>query len=209
MTAHSFSADMNVDQVFLCQGQTLILAARERARIFTPLGSCVSCILFHRDVGAVITHAKYPHRGVLENPSSEIVDLSTRSAIEHFAQSDIPQKCWDVMLFGGGVMHHALEQHFQYSLLGWQNIISALNVLQEKQLPISFGHFGGFGGRRLKFWSATGHVVCERLLDSYGGISVSSTTPPWLLLESMNMRMQKLQSSTLGENLAADWEEYA
>ena len=157
----------------------------------------------------MVTHAKYPRQKDARNePDDAIVECSMHSAIDSFTQSDIPKKYWDVMLFGGGIIHHMPGQLSLYGMLGWQNIISALHVFQKKNLLISSGNFGGFGGRRLHFWSATGQAKCKRLMNSYGGISVSSKTPAWLLLESMKTRVQQLQSDTTNEMLFDDIEAF-
>ena len=208
MAVSSLFIKSNTDQIFLRQGMTVKLAAHEKIEVFTPLGSCVSCIIFHPDRGSIITHAKFPWQESFENAPGEIVDVSTRSAIEHFERSDLPKKDWKVMLFGGGIIHYHPGEHYVYSGLGWQNIISALPVLQEKKLQLSVANFGGFGGRRLRFWNESGRVVCERIKGSYGGILVNSKTPAWLLLESMHKRLRKIRDLTPGDKLDDAFEEF-
>ncbi len=172
---------------------------QEQIEIFTPLGSCVSCVFFHPVVGSVITHAKLPENDG-KKEEEYYADSATQFAIDYFLQSGISHKEWRVKLFGGGIIAKSDGKIVDIGTMGWQNVIAALETLHKNRVSLSRGNFGGFGGRKIRFFADTGTVVLERVKKLHGGISVDSKTPVWLLLDSMKKRLLNIQEPGYSHN---------
>ncbi len=103
-------------------------------------------------------------------------------------------------LFGGGIIAKSDGKIVDIGTMGWQNVIAALETLHKNRVSLSRGNFGGFGGRKIRFFADTGTVVLERVKKLYGGISVDSKTPVWLLLDSMKKRLLNIQEPGYSHN---------
>lgn len=176
-------------QILLAQREIKIIAPDEQLEVFTPLGSCVSCIFFHPEIGAVLTHAKCP-KSFGKHETGFYVDSSTEFAIQHFLQTEIPKKTWQVSLFGGGIIAPRFGKYTDIATIGWLNVIAALETLYEYRIALTGGNFAGFGGRKIHFFIDTGEVCLEKSRGLRQEMCVEDRTTAWLLLQEIQERLQ-------------------
>jgi chemotaxis protein CheD len=139
----------------------------------TVLGSCVAVTMYNpRLKTGAICHSMMP-RWVEERDGRgrsdegfKYVDYSIRYMVDAFRSFGIRSREIEVKLFGGADMYSSGENDERHLSVGRQNIIEALNVMEENGLVLRKGDVGGTQGRKLHFYLHTGAVFLKRLKPS-------------------------------------------
>lgn len=144
-----------------------LFVTQKPAIVTTVLGSCVSVTLFHQHLGlAAICHALLPQ--CREQPAC--TDCRTEKykyvacVIPEMIQK-IAKHCTDaaeieVKLFGGAEMFASKNIN---ASVGWQNVESAVRVIETEGLRLKIADVGGLAGRKIFFNTHNGQVFMKRL----------------------------------------------
>ena len=141
--------------------------------VTTVLGSCVSVTMYSPKLKTgAICHGMMPRwvegrdgRGKCDE-RFKYVDYSIRYMVDAFMSLGIAPREIEVKLFGGADMFSAGDNDRRHISIGGQNIIVALEVMEEKGLAVRMRDVGGMQGRKLHFYLHTGAVFLKRLKPS-------------------------------------------
>lgn len=141
--------------------------------VTTVLGSCVSVTMYNSrlKMGA-ICHGMMPRweegRDDREKCDKRFkyVDCSIRYMAEAFRSFGIAPREIEAKLFGGADMFSSYDNDQRHISVGRQNIMTALEVMEEEGLVIQKRDIGGKQGRKLHFYLHTGAVFLKRLKPS-------------------------------------------
>lgn len=139
--------------------------------VSTLLGSCVSITMFNwrLRIGA-ICHGLLPicreKNSCNCNEGYRYVECSIRLMLQEFGQRGVLKKELEVKVFGGSDMFSLKETSTPQATVGKQNIMMAIQVLEEEGIKISASDLGGGRGRKIFFYTNTGEVLLKRLLKS-------------------------------------------
>jgi chemotaxis protein CheD len=146
--------------------------------VTTVLGSCVAVTMYNsRLKTGAICHSMMP-RWMAERDSRgkcdegfKYVDYSIRYMVDAFRSFGIGPREIEVKLFGGADMFSSDDNDKRYISVGRQNIMEALNVMDENGLALRKRDIGGTQSRKLRFYLHTGSVFLKRLkLSEYSDI---------------------------------------
>jgi chemotaxis protein CheD len=139
--------------------------------VITVLGSCVSVILFHRQLGlSSICHGSLPRCvnkrawcGVCHE-SAKFVECSLRTMVDRFKQSGVELRELETRIYGGACMFSTRPLAEGAISVGKQNITTAQKLIDREGLKVVSSDIGGVQGRKIVFNTATGEVMLKRLL---------------------------------------------
>jgi chemotaxis protein CheD len=149
--------------VFVKQGECHF--SRHPELVITILGSCLSVIMYsieHRFSG--LTHCLMPSQqgyNDSEDNGFKYVDTSVKKMLEIFDKQKIPRSKISIKIFGGAEQLNSEKK--RTAPVGKQNIIMALNILDNEGLNVISMDVGGTKGRKIYFSSHTGEVLLSRL----------------------------------------------
>ncbi len=136
-----------------------VIITREKIVIRTILGSCVSVVMFVPSEGlSLISHSIYPGSGKVTN-LRYTADAINRMDKEILKNGIKPQSV-TVKLFGGG------QQFFnntrkKVETVQSENVLCAINELQQHGYTISARNVGGTGSREIMFYTNSGDVLLK------------------------------------------------
>lgn len=150
--------DFEQPAIFLRPGD--IIFSDHPAVVTTVLGSCVSVVLHHPQLGiGAICHALLPTGECLADENLRYLDCSMLRMIGWFRRRGVALEELDVKLFGGADMwdFQCTGQHS----VGQQNIQAAFQLIQDTGLRLTASNVGGARGRKLYFYTHTGEVLLQ------------------------------------------------
>jgi chemotaxis protein CheD len=134
--------------------------------VSTVLGSCISITMHNPEHQlGVICHAVLPEELVQGDPY-RYVDSSVVAMVRMFDRYGIKKKDIEVKLFGGSEMLQQQENSCSGLTVGKQNILRALQIIENDKLNLLASDVGGTRGRKLLFHTHTGEVYLQRLRDT-------------------------------------------
>jgi chemotaxis protein CheD len=141
--------------------------------VTTVLGSCVSVTLYSpRNRAAAICHGMMPRWEETERdkgPHKErfkYVDYAIRYMMKVFRSFGLKPREIEVKLFGGANLFSSADDGGPRVPVGRQNVITALEVMEEEGLVLARKDVGGMQGRKLHFYLHTGEVFVKKLETS-------------------------------------------
>ncbi|MBI5632655.1 MAG: chemotaxis protein CheD [Nitrospirae bacterium] len=157
--------------VYLRPGQMHI--ADHPSIVQTVLGSCVSVTFFNSrfSLGS-ICHGllpRCPGKVKCEDGCTEsfkYVECSVKAMIEQFRRAGIGISGIDAKVFGGADMFDVHETGSVAKTVGFQNITTALGIMQQEGIRVVARDVGGTQGRKLLFYPHTGEVLMKRVMKS-------------------------------------------
>jgi chemotaxis protein CheD len=138
--------------------------------VTTVLGSCVSVTMFSGRLHlAAICHGLLPRwtqrrlSGGGRNEGLKYVDYALRCMVAELESRGAEPREIEVKLFGGADLLSPGGSDAQSLSVGRQNILAAVEVIEQERLTIRKRDVGGMVGRKLHFHSHTGLVLLKRL----------------------------------------------
>jgi chemotaxis protein CheD len=144
--------------IFLLPGEVCI--SKEPRVVTTVLGSCISVTMFAAKLGAgAICHARLPHGR--KDDELAYVNNAVTYMVETMEAMGIKRGELEVKLFGGADVLKRVSGSGKS--IGRQNVETAIEVIGELRLRLSAQAVGGFAGRKIRFWTSTGQVLCTSI----------------------------------------------
>ncbi len=160
--------------VYLKPGEIHI--AEHPAIVQTVLGSCVSVTLFSSRLSlGSICHGLLPRCPVKAKCDGnctegfKYIECSINAMIEKFRRFGIGISEIDAKVFGGADMFDVREIGGVAKTVGFQNITTALRVMQQEGIRVVARDVGGTHGRKILFYPHTGEVLMKRVMKSAYG----------------------------------------
>jgi chemotaxis protein CheD len=147
------------DRIYLLPGDYQVV--QTPCELATLLGSCVGVCLRHIDRPyAAMNHFLLARARPEDTEIGRYGDRSTTTIIRLMQQLDATEAVLRARIFGGGRVIEALVPN---SDIGAANIAVAREVLAAHRIPIEAEDVGGTHGRRIRFDTASGRVMVQRI----------------------------------------------
>ncbi len=143
-----------------------VFASRDAAVIYTLLGSCIAVCL--RDPVAQIggmNHFMLPASAEGEAGSARYGVQAMELLINACMKQGADRNRLEAKVFGGG---HVLRVRESADNVPRSNIKFALGFLQTECIPIVSRDLGGYAGREIYFFTATGKTLLKRMPSTHG-----------------------------------------
>jgi chemotaxis protein CheD len=168
--ASRIESEGDLPQLYLRPGEMVL--AREPTILTTILGSCVAATFWSSRlcIGA-LCHAMLPRsptpccfdasKAELAN-ARRYVDFCIRDLARQFDSLGVPRKEVVVKLFGGADVMNVGTDDLRPTV-GRLNCEAAIETLREEQFELAASDLGKTFGRKIRFNTASGHVLLARL----------------------------------------------
>ena len=154
----------NLPGVSVQPGQLYL--ARGPAILRTILGSCVSVTFWSARLGAgALCHGVLPRcpAGIGGPDGHRYVDFSIRYLAGRFDVMGASRLELEIKLFGGADVLPVSVARGSKPTIGALNCRAALEVLEDEGFRVAASDLGGIRGRTIRFYTATGEVLVQRL----------------------------------------------
>jgi chemotaxis protein CheD len=160
-------------RIYLKPGELCV--SRRPVVVTTVLGSCVSATFFHPATGlAAICHALQPKcqhsQACLEACAVRYryADCAIQAMVRQMTAHGVWPREIEVKLFGGAALIGSSRPEAAAISMGRQNVMAAMETIDDCGLYIKVMDVGGSFGRKIIFDTATGDVLMKRLRRTDG-----------------------------------------
>lgn len=152
-----------------------LFACREPFIVDTILGSCVAVCFYDTFLKCGgINHYMLPFWNGQGLASPKFGNIAIRKLFEKMQSLGCSQKNLVAKVFGGG---NIIDTNYAQFMIGDRNIMIAMDVLKELQIPIVSQSIGGNLGRKIQFSTSTGEVK-QRLIEKQQLSNASQSALP-------------------------------
>jgi chemotaxis protein CheD len=168
--AFGIESEGELPQIYLRPGEMVL--AREPTILITILGSCVAATFWSSRlrIGA-LCHAMLPRSPAAHSFDADkeevanarrYIDFCIRDLARLFDSLGVPRKEVEVKLFGGADVMDVSTDDLRPTV-GRMNCEVAIETLREEQFELAASDLGKTFGRKIRFNTASGHVLLARL----------------------------------------------